>query len=293
MIDLSIIIMTRNNSRLLSECISSIISATKKISYEIIVVDNASTDGSVPMVKKDFPQVLLIQNKENMGFSKSNNLGLKKANGRYSMLLNNDTKIMDGAFDLLVDHMDKDPKAGAIGPMLLNTDMSAQRQGSILGGRSRISGKPKEVDFIMGACLMVRKEAIEQVGLMDENFVFYNDDLDWCKRIKKGGWKLVFYPNAKIVHYGGYSSGRTFNSMLFVEGFRGGLYYCKKHYIGPAYYIYRILLPIALLMLALLWTIAWPFSAGKIRMEYPIKLASLWEILKIDLSGNLKPPKTL
>ena len=150
----------------------------------------------------------------------------------------------------MVKFMDTNPQAGACGPKLLNLDGTIQRQGGLLGKRFYFSTKPITVDFVIGACLMVRKEVIDQVGLMDENLFFYNDDLDWCLSIRKAGHKIYFLPQAEVIHYGGYSS-KTFNPQLFIEGFKGGLYFCKKHYGTLAYNAYRSLLLILLLILSL------------------------------------------
>lgn len=248
MLDLSIITVNTNNKKILSECIESVKKNTHKISYEFIVSDNASTDGSQTMIKEKFPQVKLIENKENLGFIKASNLGLKIAQGRYSILLNDDTVVHDGALDKLVEFMDKNPKAGACGAKLLNPDGTVQHQGGIFGKKFWLAHHPIEVDYVIGAALLVKKEVIDQVGLMDENLFFYNDDLDWCTSIREAGWKIYFVPEAEIMHYGGYSSKRTFNRKLFVEGFKGGLYFCHKHYGALAFHVYRLLLVLILIL---------------------------------------------
>jgi len=255
--DLSIIIVTINNKKILSECLRSIYKSTRKITFEIIVSDNASTDGSQAMVRMDFPEVKLIENQENLGFSKANNLGLRAANAHYSMLLNDDTIIKDGALDTLVNFMNKTPKAGACGPKIFNTDGTLQHQGGLLSKKFWQSNIPTTVEFVIGAALLVRQEVINQVGLMDENLFFYNDDLDWCMSIRKArpgpngtgaGWKIFFVPAAEIIHYGGFSSKKTFNHKLFIEGFRGGLYFCRKHYGEFAYNVYRCFLILFLIL---------------------------------------------
>ena len=246
MYDLSIIIVNTNNKKLLEECLYSIYASTKKISFEIIVIDNNSADGSQAMVKQHFPQVTLVENKENLGFIKASNQGLRIFSGRYALLLNDDTLVKDGAFDRMVEFMDKNFKAGACGPKLLNLDGTPQRQGGLLGPRFWKAKKPRPVKFVIGACLLVRREVIDQVGILDENLFFYNDDLDWCLRIRKAGWKIYYLPQAEVVHYGGYSSKRSFNPKLFVEGFKGGLYFCRKHYGELAFHLYRFILALGL-----------------------------------------------
>jgi len=246
MFDLSIIIVNTNNRKLLEECVGSIYSSTSKISFEIIVSDNGSTDGSQAMVKSKFPKVKLLENRENLGFIKASNLGLKIANGRYLMLLNDDTIVKNNALDILVEFMDAHPDTGACGAKLLNIDGSIQHQGGLLGKKFWLSKQPVTVDFVIGAALVVRKEVIEKVGVMDENLYFYNDDLDWCMSIRQVGWKIYFVPAAEIIHYGGYSSKRKFNRRLFVEGFKGGLYFCRKHYGESAFNAYRLILCLCL-----------------------------------------------
>lgn len=245
--DLCIIIVNMDCQALLKKCLQSIYASTHKISFEIILVDNASCDGSQKMVKESFPGVKLIENTENLGFTKASNQGLRLCNAKYAMLLNNDTEIKDSAFDRMFDFMETHLKVGACGPKLLNVDGSIQQQGSLLGQRFWKSKDPKETNFVIGACLMVRKEVLEKVGLLDENLYFYNEDLDWCKSIRKAGYKLYYLPQAEVVHYGGYSSKRSFNRRLFVEGFKGGLYFCRKHYGLIAYLLYSLILGMAMI----------------------------------------------
>ncbi|MBN2058681.1 MAG: glycosyltransferase family 2 protein [Candidatus Saganbacteria bacterium] len=244
--DLAIAIVNTNNRKLLKDCLSSIVVNTKQISYDIAVTDNASTDGSQAMVRGDFPQVMLIENQENLGFIKASNQGLRRLRARYFMLLNDDTIVKPAALDKLVEFMDRHPGVGACGPKLLNVDGSLQHQGGLLGKRFWLAKEPVKVDFVIGAALVVRQEVIDRVGVMDENLFFYNDDLDWCLSIRKAGWDIYFVPDAEIVHYGGYSSKRTFKRRLFVEGFKGGLYFCRKHYGELAFNIYRLILCLCL-----------------------------------------------
>jgi len=276
--DLSIIIVNINNRKILEECLDSIYKNTQQITFEIIVSDNASTDGSQEMVQSKFPKVKLIANQENLGFIKASNLGLKQSQARYTMLLNDDTIVKDGALDKLIEFMDKTPKAGACGPKLLNVDGTIQRQGGLLGKKFYLATEPITVDFVIGAALVVRKEVIDKVGLMDENLFFYNDDLDWCMSIRKAGYKIYFVPDARIVHYGGYSSKRTFNQRLFVEGFKGGLYFCRKHYGEIAFLLYRLILVLLLILIL-------PFQVFN-----SAKLKAYLEIISIATRGQIASP---
>ena len=280
MIDLSIIIVNINNIGILKECLDSVYKTTKKYTFEITVVDNGSTDGSQLMIKELFPQVKLIENNENLGFAKANNQGLKIANSRYSLLLNNDTIIKEGAFDGMIEFMDNHPKVGACGPRLLNIDGTIQHQGSIFGKRFWRSALPVEIDFVVGACLMVRKEIIEKVGLMDENLFFYNDDLDWCLSIRKAGYKVYYLPQAEVVHYGGHSNKGVFNRRIFVEGFKGGLYFVKKHYGVVPYFLYKVLLFAGIIIYLPFFLLSFPFKP-----EYFVdRLLAYLDILKASIS---------
>ncbi len=273
--DLSVIIITLNNKKILDECIDSVKRHTKSISYEIIVVDNNSGDGTQALIRSKYPDVKLIGNEKNLGFSAANNKGLKIAGGRYSVLLNDDTYIKDDAFGTMVKFMDGRTDIGICGPKLLNTDGSVQRQGSILSAYKWHSKSPVEVNFVLGACMFIRASAIEKIGLLDENLFFYNDDLDLCKRAKSASFKVVYCPDARVYHYGGYGSKRMPGKKLFVEGFRGGLYFCKKHYGPVAYSLYRALL--------LLFSLAMvPFSLADKE-----KLSAYLEILKITINEQI------
>lgn len=285
--DISVIIVNYNNSKLLEECLISLYSSTNKATLEVIVADNASTDDSVHMVKTLFPEVKVIENKQNLGFIKATNQGLRIYSGRYALLLNDDTVVKDGAIDKMLKFMNKNPKAGACGPKLLNKDGTIQRQGSLLGKRFWLAPKPKEIGFLVGACLMVRRETIDKVGILDENFFFYTDDLDWCKRIKKAGWKIYFLPEPEVIHYKGWSSTRVFNKRLFVEGFRGGLYFCRKHYGLIAYIIYRLFLLISAFLAAILTALSCPFRRNKIEAKQ--RTQAYWKIFKICVTGKIRP----
>ena len=285
--DISVIIVNYNNSKLLEECLKSLYTSTHKASLEVIVIDNASSDDSVHMVKTLFPEVKVIENKQNLGFIKATNQGLRIYSGRYALLLNDDTAVKDGAIDKMLKFMNKNPKAGACGPKLLNKDGTIQRQGSLLGKRFWLAPQPKEIGFLVGACLMVRRETIDKVGILDENFFFYTDDLDWCKRIKKAGWKIYFLPEPEVIHYKGWSSTRVFNKRLFVEGFRGGLYFCRKHYGLIAYIIYRLLLLISAFITTILTAISYPFRKNKVEAKQRIQ--AYWEIFKICVTGKITP----
>lgn len=277
-INLSIIILTHNNPKLLKKCIQSI-QAHTKATYEIIVIANACTDNTAEMVKSKFPTTIVIENEQNEGFCQANNRGIKIAKGKYLLLLNDDTELKNDAFDILIKFMHENPKVGIAGPLLLNPDNTPQRQGGIIGKKFWKAEEPAAVDFVIGAALMIKRETLNQIGPLDENLYFYNDDLDWCLSARRAGWQVYIVPAAKIVHFGGYSTKRTFSRMHFVEGFKGGLYFCKKHYGLIAFWIYKIflllLLPIAILASLLGWTF--------LRGEFKEKLLAYLTIFKYIL----------
>jgi N-acetylglucosaminyl-diphospho-decaprenol L-rhamnosyltransferase len=230
MIDLSVVILNWNVRALLERCLTSIRSA--RYAIEIVVVDNASTDGSVALVRGTYPQVTLIVNEVNRGFTGGNNQGLAAAQGRYALVLNPDTEIVGGALDRLVDYLEAHPQVGAVGPMLLNPDRSIQpsrrRFPTVLTGffestwlqglaprgvlrRYYMEDVPanvvQEVDWLNGACTLFRRAALDQVGGYDEaNFFMYSEELDLCRRIKAAGWRIVYVPDAQVIHHAGKSS---------------------------------------------------------------------------------------
>src|SRR5665648_483189 len=232
MVDLSIIIVNWNAKSFLLKCLRSLISETKSCSVEIIVVDNASTDGSQQAVKKKFPTVKLIQNKVNSGFAKANNIGINQSVGRYICLINSDVTLLNGCLDKLCSFMDQQPEIGVTAPNILNSDLTLQYScrcfpslwnnfcpaiglNKLFPKSKAVSGEEMfffkhdricEVDVLSGCFLMVRRKALEQVGPLDEQFFIYSEDIDWCRRFCDADWEIVFFPEAKAIHYGGGSS---------------------------------------------------------------------------------------
>jgi GT2 family glycosyltransferase len=226
--DLSVIIANLNRGDLLEPCLASVCGPAGPIRLEVIVVDNGSTDGSAELVRQRFPGVRLIRNPSNAGFARANNQGLGASTARHVMLLNNDTVALPHALQRLVAFMDRHPDVGACGPTLRYPDGRLQR--SSLGfptpwgfasnllfldrlfPRSRLFASQATgldhhsrgpVDHPIGAALVVRREAFEQVGGLDERFRVHFNDVDWCYRIHKAGWKLRFVPDAEVIHHGG------------------------------------------------------------------------------------------
>ncbi len=253
--DLSIIIVNWNTRELLQKCLVSLFRFTANVSYEIFVVDNASSDDSAAMVKNNFPELKLIINKTNLGFAKANNLAINHATGRYVLLLNPDTELIDNALGDLVAFMDSNPAAAIAGSKLLFPNGSLQssvRRLPRLADQFLILLKfhnflpnllpikkyycadfdynsPKEVEQVMGAAMLIRREVFAQIGPLDEKFWFIFEEVDFCERALAAGLKIYYYPNAAIIHYKGQSMSRhkilarqiNFNHNLF--------YYFRKH----------------------------------------------------------------
>lgn len=253
--NLSILIVSWNTRDLLAQCLASIIANSPSGEYEVIVVDNASADGSAAMVRTRFPETVLIENKANVGFAGANNHAIARSRGRYLLLLNPDTVVEPGAPAALVDFMDAQPDAGAAGALLLNPDGSLQDScypaPTIFRELWRLfhldalfplaqyrmdewpRDTPRAVDTVQGACMIVRREVIDRVGMMDPSYFMYSEEVDWCLRIRRAGWRIYWVPRSRIVHFGAQST-RQVASRMFVQLYRGKLQYFRKHY-GRAY----------------------------------------------------------
>lgn len=233
MADLSIIIVSWNVCDLLAACLDSIITTTwDKLELELIVVDSASTDATVVMLGQRYPQVRLLPQTQNLGFTRCNNLGLQAATGRHLMLLNPDTEVIGNALVTLVNFLDTYSDVGIVGPHTLNSDGTTQSTRrrfptpSILFvestwlqpyvsralldtyylANSSNDNNILEVDWAQGSALMARRAVYEQVGGLDEGYVMYSEEVDWCKRAKNAGWRVFYVGTAQIIHHGGKST---------------------------------------------------------------------------------------
>lgn len=252
MADLSIIIVSWNTRDLLDACLRSVLTEAESagLEVEIFVVDNASSDQSVEMVRRCYPSVTLIENQHNPGFAGANNQALILAHGRYSLLLNPDTVVLPGGLSALVGFMDEHPEAGAAGARLLNADGSLQPSCSpepTLGREAwRLfhldtlqprgaynmyewsTVEPRQVDVVQGAAMIVRSAVVQQVGMLDDSYFMYSEEVDWCTRIRRAGWQIYWTPTARIIHYGGQSS-RQIADAMFLQLYRGKVQYFHKH----------------------------------------------------------------
>ena len=230
-IDLSVVIVSWNTRDLLGACLQSIDNGRGALNVEVIVVDGGSSDGTPDMLTKEYPWVRLIARSDNVGFPKGNNIGLAEAQGRLLLLLNPDTEIEGEALSTMAHYLDTHGDVGIVGAKLLNPDGSIQssrrRFPSLATGffestwlqpiapnslmeRYYAADLPdnvvSEVDWLVGACLMTHRAVLEDVGVMDEAYFMYSEELDWCRRVKEAGWKVVYLPEARIVHHVGKSS---------------------------------------------------------------------------------------
>ncbi len=262
--DLSVIIVNWNTQSLLLRCLESIRETIVDLRYEILVVDNASTDGSVDAVRERFPDVRLICNERNFGFARANNQAFGRMQGRYALLINSDARLLPGAARALFDHLETHADVGMACGRLLNPDGTPQRSvapfpswltlitnetllnvlfPSRYPGKRRIPDRPMEVASAIGACLLIRKTAIDQIGGFDEGYFFFFEETDLARRMWENGWKVVWVPQAAIVHEQGKSVGsRADGRILF---YRSRYRYLRKWHPGT----YPILAAIVVLRL--------------------------------------------
>lgn len=290
MLDLSIIIVSWNTKEYLKGCLESVEKEKKELSCEVFVVDNASSDGSSEMVNIEFPQVVLHANEKNVGFAKANNQAIQKSRGKYILLLNPDTVVLDGCLTKLFEFMEKHPDVGASGGRILNPDgevelfRSAKRFPTPLTkfyvdvhldkifpwvrifGKYAITGwdrdDVREVDVLSGAFMFVRREIIQDVGLLDESFFLLAEDLDWCRRIKQKKWKISFNPEAQIIHYGGKSIDQVKLTRMKNE-IHSHLLYFQKHHTGFAVFQYRVLAGFTNLLKTIFWIFKYIFGKNR------------------------------
>jgi GT2 family glycosyltransferase len=254
-IDISVVIVGWNAEHYLELCLESLAKAPPRRSMEVFVVDNASTDGSVEMIEAKFPWVKLIKSSENLGFSRGNNVAIRQCQGRYVALVNPDVIVFPGCLDALADFLDQNPNAGNVGPRVLNPDMSMQStcrrfptlwnnfcSATGLSARFKNSrffagehmfyfphDRTLAVDVLVGCFSMIRREAFDAVGLLDEGLFMYGDDVDWCRRARNAGWQMVFHPGGQAIHDRGKTTA-PYPVRFAVAQQKSVLHYWTKHH---------------------------------------------------------------
>lgn len=254
--DLSILILNYNTADLTLQCLRSVYESKGRYSFEVIVIDNASTDDSVERIRAEFPQAKLICNSVNAGFAAGNNLGIAQAEGKYILLLNSDTVVKEDTFAVMLDFMEANPHVGASGCKVVLPDGSLDKAckrgfptpsaafyyafgiSKLFPNNPRFNQyhmshlDPDEqypIDCLVGAFMLVRRAVIDEVGGLDESFFMYGEDIDWCYRIKQAGWEIYYYPKTEIIHYkGGSSRNKPFK--IIYEFHRAMFLFHRKHY---------------------------------------------------------------
>ncbi len=267
--DLSIIIVAWNVRDLVLDCLASIRDARLAISNEVLVVDNGSHDGTVEAVRRQFSETHVIALPENVGFAAGNNQGLLKMNGRYAVLLNSDTIVLRGGLERCVGYLDAHPDVGVVGPQLLNPDRT--KQNCIHNTPSLVSEvvsqsllrrlfpgrypskrveyrEPIEVDAVLGACLFVRRDVVQEVGPIDEAYFFFLEETDWCHQIRERGWKVVHLPDAQVIHLYGESTKKKVPLQTRIEYYRSRYTFFRKNRTRAAYVGLRLLVGAKLLL---------------------------------------------
>lgn len=325
-IDLTISIVSYNTNDLLKACLKSVYENVNKIRFEVIVVDNNSIDGSIEMIKDRFPEVILIENRNNAGFARANNQAFNKSKGRFFLLLNSDTKLPAGTISAMMEFMELHPEVGIVGCQQIRPDGSIQPSTNfslnmwidlwltflslfqwkklILNARvrnfvshylrwalGRTVGSylnhysprkiPYEVDWVPGVCLLVRRETINQVGLLDENFFMYGEDIDWCLRTRQKGWKVYFLPGNKIVHYVTQSSERIFDGVSPLR-YKSTFYFFAKYYGRKGVLLLKILVIFSNLIQEGFFLLFYLLSDKKEELRKKAKLR--WDLIKFSLS---------
>lgn len=313
MLDLSVVIVSFNTRPMTLACLGSLFEWTRGIRFEVFVVDNGSSDGSPQMIRHTFPQVTLIEQQTNVGFARACNAALVRARGRYIMLLNSDTLLIEDALTALVHALDAHPQVGAVGPRMLYADgrtqpYSATRAKTLWGTLAqyciprratrtlhfgkRLTPRPGvtspvlyETESISGAAMMVRREILRTVGLLDESFFLYCEDADWVERIRHAGYVIACAPEARLIHYHGASS-RQDEIRREVEAVRSNIRYFAKHSGKASVVLFRAAVA-AIMCLRMATLDLYRALTGKNRM----RLRRDWEVFRQALTFGLDAPE--
>jgi GT2 family glycosyltransferase len=253
--ELSILIVSWNCKRMLADCLDSLRDQLSSYRHEIIVVDNASSDGTSEMIRRNYPDVVFLESGANLGFARGNNLALAVTHGKYIFLINPDVVVVSDCFRSMLQYLEEHREVGMMGPQIVGSDGGIQRScmreptlwnqlcralaldrfatrsrtfaGYLMGDFQHDA--IREVEILNGCFWLVRREALQQVGPLDDRFWMYGEDLDWCRRFRAAGWKIVFFPEAQTVHYGGGSSKQA-SLFCYVQMQRADLQYWRKYH---------------------------------------------------------------
>jgi len=266
MSDISICIISYNTRQLLADCLRSIQASGTHRSYEIIITDNGSTDGSLEMLQTEFPEVQVIRNISNLGYTVPMNQALRLALGRYLVQLNPDTLVQPGLFDTLADYLEANPQVGILSPKVLNRDGTLQYQCRRSAARpwdalsymlhlDRLFPKSQhfggylmtymdanathEAEAVSGSCMMIRRDVVEGIGYLDEAIFAYQEDAEFCFRARKAGWKVVYLPTASIIHFGGQGGSKNQPYRGVIEWHRSYFYYYRKHLAKDYFFLFN------------------------------------------------------
>ena len=264
--DLSIVIVNWNCIDFLRKCLASVFANTKGLSFEVLVIDNASFDGSEEMIRKEYPHVKFIQSQENLGFARANNLAFEHSTGKVILFLNPDTEVIGPALQCMVDCLESAPDAGVVGPTLLNSDRSIQTnciqsfpsilnqvldseylratfpKWSLWGNRALFEGTSHSVavEGISGACLMIQKSIFEDVGRFSSEYFMYGEDMDLCYKVQRAGWNNYYVGKATVIHHGGQSTTSWSDKQLSSVVMRESLLSFMRNHRGALYaYLFR------------------------------------------------------
>jgi GT2 family glycosyltransferase len=295
-VDMSIVLVCWNNKAYLDPCLKSLYEGGVTCKFDVIVVDNGSTDGSQAMLREKYPEVMIIENGRNVGLSKASNQGIEATRGKYVLLLNNDTIVNGKALNAMVEFLDSHPEAGAVGGKLLNED------GSFQGGYAKFSTLPEElliasglgdriwpgypshfdsdriipVGWLSSACLLLRRSALDKVGLLDESYFIYGDEADLQYRLNRAGFKVYYIPTATTIHFGGRSMNRWKRRKMV---YRGKLLFYQKNYGWFSAFILRLFFGLISVVKGVVWAIA--FLVPKMNERAKLELQSNWDVIKL------------
>ncbi len=300
----SVVVVSWNTRDLLRNCLLTVDREARQLNdgeLEVFVVDNGSTDGTVQMLQKSFPSVALIANTENVGFAVANNQALARCRGEYVLLLNPDTELKAGAIAQMARFLKSRLYVGAVGPLLVSPDGSMQESCYprptlfrelwrllYLDRLHRLTNypmaewtldRPRQVETLQGACILIKRSVLDEIGLLDQDFFIYTEEIDLCRRILAAGWRIYWLPIATVVHYGGQST-RQAASKMFIELYRSKLHYFRKHNGWLGGFLYKVILLICIVPRLVLPPLAWAVSYQRAKM---LSVMRLYRLLLFEL----------